>query len=85
MTSFARSSQMNSSTIEFNHPLLFSLTGLLTVFGLLPLLLAIALTTYAYHIAWFSGIVFGVAWIVNIIVFVSLIWWANQTESLFHR
>ncbi|MEM7132931.1 MAG: hypothetical protein AAF702_41895 [Chloroflexota bacterium] len=64
-------------------PNMLSLPWLVCIFGIPPLLLAFTLTLYAYHCAWFTGIVFGLAWMMHITVFMSLIYWVNKKMNLF--
>ena len=77
-----RSTHVEPLTTRVSRLTLISVPWLITIFGVLPLTLATALTFYALATGWLTGLVFGLGWLSNFTVFVCLIYWVNRNERL---
>ncbi|MEM7126395.1 MAG: hypothetical protein AAF702_08730 [Chloroflexota bacterium] len=65
--------RLNSLTI-------LPLPWLVTLFAILPLIVAAGLTLFALKTGWFMGFVLGLSWLVHLIVFMGLIYWVSRKE-----
>lgn len=80
MINITQDLRREQSATTVGHPNILSLPWLTFVFGILPLSLVAGLLLYAWKSGWASGIVFGLSWLVQIAIFMGLIYWVIREE-----